>query len=152
MQFAGSVTINAPRDRVYAFLMDPHRVGPCGPGFESVDVRDPTHFRVVAKVGVGYISARFNSDVEVVEAVENERAVVRGSGHAPGSAVEGTAHMRLSDVPDGGTRMDWEADVAIHGTIASVGARLLQGTAEKLIARTFACIGSTLETATPAAS
>jgi carbon monoxide dehydrogenase subunit G len=151
MQFAGSVTINAPRDRVYAFLIDPRRVGPCGPGFESVVVRDPTHFRGVAKVGVRFISMRFNVDVEVVEAVENEMAVLRGTGQAPGSSVEGTARMRLSDAPAGGTRMDWQADVAIHGRIAGVGARLLQGTAEKLIARTFACIGSTLESATPAA-
>jgi carbon monoxide dehydrogenase subunit G len=41
--------------------------------------------------------------------------------------------------------MDWEADVAIAGTIASVGARLIEGTANKLIGQSFDCIRSKLE-------
>ena len=35
MKFSGSVEFNAPRERVWAFLMDPNEVGPCGPGVES---------------------------------------------------------------------------------------------------------------------
>ena len=41
--------------------------------------------------------------------------------------------------------MDWVADVNISGTIASVGARLIQGTANKLIGQTFDCIRTRLE-------
>ena len=55
--------------------------------------------------------------------------------------------MRLSDGPDGSTRMDWDADVNISGTLASVGARLIEGTANKMIAKTFECMKSKLEAA-----
>jgi carbon monoxide dehydrogenase subunit G len=41
--------------------------------------------------------------------------------------------------------MAWSADVAILGTIASVGARLIEGTANKLINQAFDCIRAKLE-------
>ncbi len=56
MQFQGTVEIAAPRDRVWAFLMDPDQVGACGPGVESIEVIDADHFKAKAKVGVGFIS------------------------------------------------------------------------------------------------
>jgi carbon monoxide dehydrogenase subunit G len=53
--------------------------------------------------------------------------------------------MALSDGPDGGTRMDWNADVAIAGSLASLGARLIEGTANKMIGQTFDCMKAKLE-------
>jgi carbon monoxide dehydrogenase subunit G len=145
MKFSGSVDINAPRERVWAFLMDPNEVGPCGPGVESIEVVDETHFKAKAKVGIGFISARFNIDMEIAERDEPNRAVIKAHGQAPGSAVDATATMALRDGDGGGTTMDWGADVLIGGTIASVGARLIEGTANKMIGQTFDCIRSKLE-------
>jgi uncharacterized protein len=53
--------------------------------------------------------------------------------------------MALRDGDDGATVMDWSADVLIGGTIASVGARLIEGTANKMIGQTFTCIRTKLE-------
>jgi carbon monoxide dehydrogenase subunit G len=145
MKFSGTVDINAPRERVWAFLMDPNEVGPCGPGVESIEVVDETHFKAKAKVGIGFISARFNIDMEIAERDEPNRAVIKAHGQAPGSAVDATATMALRDGEAGGTTMDWGADVLIGGTIASVGARLIEGTANKMIGQTFDCIRSKLE-------
>jgi carbon monoxide dehydrogenase subunit G len=145
MQFSGTVQIAAPRDRVWAFLMDPHQVGNCGPGVESIEVVDADHFKARAKVGVGFISARFAVDMSVAERDEPERAVLKAHGQAPGSAVDATADMRLSGPVEGPTTMDWSADVHIAGTLASVGARMIEGTANKMIGQTFACIQSKLE-------
>jgi uncharacterized protein len=145
MRFSGSVPIAAPRDRVWAFVIDPQQVGQCGPGVETIEVVDPTHFKATAKVGVGFISARFQVSLEMTEQQPPERAVIKAHGQAPGSAVDATAEMRLTDGQDGKTVMDWNADVAIAGTLASVGARLIEGTANKLIAQTFDCMRSKLE-------
>jgi uncharacterized protein len=145
MKFSGTVDINAPRDRVWAFLMDPNEVGPCGPGVESIEVVDETHFKARAKVGIGFISAKFNIDMEIAEREEPDRAVIKAHGQAPGSAVDATATMSLRDGDAGGTTMDWGADVLIGGTIASVGARLIEGTANKMIGQTFDCIRTKLE-------
>jgi carbon monoxide dehydrogenase subunit G len=145
MQFKGTVEIQAPRDRVWAFLMDPDQVGPCGPGVESIEVVDEDHFKAKAKVGVGFISARFVVDMTVAEKTPPDVAILKAHGQAPGSAVDATADMRLSGPAEGPTTMDWSADVLIAGTLASVGARLIEGTANKMIGQTFDCIRTKLE-------
>jgi carbon monoxide dehydrogenase subunit G len=146
MKFEGTVEIKAPRDRVWAFVSDPAQVAGCGPGVESVEMVDETHYKTVAKVGVGFISARFNGDVEIVEQVPPDRMVIKVHGQAPGSAADAVASMELRDGSNGATTMDYSADVNIAGTLASVGARLIEGTANKLVAQTFDCIRAKLET------
>ena len=145
MQFSGSTVINAPRERVWAFVIDPEQVGWCGPGVEAIEVIDESHFRARAKVGVGVVSARFNVNLELADAVEPDRAVIKASGQAPGSAVEATGEMSLSGPPEGPTTMDWSANVTILGTFAAVGARLVEGQANKMIKQAFDCIRTKLE-------
>ena len=145
MQFSGTVSIAAPRDKVWAFLMDPNEVGGCGPGVESIEAIDDDHFKAKAKVGIGFISARFVVDMTVAERQEPDLAILKAHGQAPGSAVDATANMNLSGPVEGPTTMDWSADVLIAGTIASVGARLIEGTANKMIGQTFDCIRAKLE-------
>jgi carbon monoxide dehydrogenase subunit G len=145
MHFEGSVPIKASREKVWAFVTDPDQVGPCGPGVETIEVVDATHFKAAAKVGVGFINARFNVNMEFAELQPPDRALIKAHGQAPGSAVDATAEMRLSDGPDDSTVMDWNADVNLSGTLASVGARMIEGTANKMIAQTFDCMRAKLE-------
>jgi carbon monoxide dehydrogenase subunit G len=145
MKFGGQLDIAAPRDKVWGFVIDPNQVGQCGPGVESIEIIDDTHFKATAKVGIGFISARFVVNMEMAEQQPPDRAVIRAHGQAPGSAVDATASMTLSDAEDGKTRMDWDADVAIAGSLASLGARLIEGTANKMIGQTFDCMKSKLE-------
>ena len=53
--------------------------------------------------------------------------------------------MLLTSLEGGETRMDWKATVTVSGTIASVGARLLQGTAERLTGQFFECLRTKLQ-------
>jgi carbon monoxide dehydrogenase subunit G len=145
MKFSGTTDIAAPRERVWAFVIDPNQVGQCGPGVESIDVIDDTHFKATAKVGIGFINARFVVNMELAEQQPPDRAVLKAHGQAPGSAVDATASMTLSDGAAGGTVMDWSADVAIAGSLASLGARLIEGTANKMIGQTFDCMKAKLE-------
>ena len=145
MHFEGTVEIAAPRDRVWSFVTDPTQVGQCGPGVESVEAIDATHFRARAKVGIGFISAKFVADGEMGIVAPAEIAEVKIHGQAPGTAADATATMHLSDGGEGVTTLAWTADVSISGTLASVGARLIEGTANKMIAQTFACMKARLE-------
>src|SRR3990172_6389538 len=100
MEVWGSVDRPATRERVFAFVTDPDKVGPCGPGVESIEIVDPTHFRVKAKVGVGFITARFVVDLEIAEQRAPDLAVIRARGQAPGSAVDALGRMNLVDGPE----------------------------------------------------
>ena len=147
MQLSGTTQINAPRAKVWAFVIDPEQVGWCGPGVESIEAVDATHFRAMAKVGIGPISARFAVNLELAEADAPDRAVIKASGNAPGSAVDATGEMRLSGPDAGPTTMAWSADVQVMGSVAAVGSRLIEGTANKLIGQAFDCMRAKLEAA-----
>jgi carbon monoxide dehydrogenase subunit G len=145
LRFDGRVEIAATREAVWNFVSDPTRVGRCGPGVETVEATGTDTFRSVARIGIGAFRARFTVDAKFLERVPGERAVVAAHGNAPGSAVDATATMELSDGEPGHSVMEWQADVDVGGRVASIGARLLQGTANKMIAQTFDCIRATLE-------
>ena len=139
MKFSGTLDIAAPRERVWAFLTDPHQVTACAPDVQSVEITDPTHFKVVVRTGVGPVKATFTMNVEFADLAPPERATVRARGQAPGSAVDMTNTLALSANGDR-TTMEWASDVTVTGMIASVGARLMQGAADKTTQQVFACI------------
>lgn len=144
MEFSGTQTIAAPIEKVWAFLVDVNNVASCAPGFQSLEVLGEEHWKAVVSVGVGAVKAKFTLDVTREEMVEPDHMLIKGRGKAPGSAVDLTGLMHLSTV-DGGTQMDWKATVIVSGTIASVGARLLQGTSERLTGQFFDCLKTTLQ-------
>lgn len=151
MRFEGTTEIGAPRERVWAFLTDPRQVSACGPDVERVDVLEPTHFKVVARAGIGPIRATFAFDVQLVELEPPRRGVIRARGRTPGSAVEMTNTMELGERDPRSTSLRWTSDVIVSGTIAGVGSRLMRSAADKITQQVFACVRSKLEaTAEPA--
>jgi carbon monoxide dehydrogenase subunit G len=112
--------------------MDPNFVAASAPGVESVEAVDPTHFKVTSGLGVGAVKVKFKLDVALSDIVENERLKMSARGKAPGSAVDVISAVQLEDTPGGGTRLNWSATSNVSGTVASVGARLLEGTARRL--------------------
>src|SRR5215472_15536558 len=145
MHFDGQQTINAPIDAVWAFITDPNKVADCAPGFKSMEILGPDHFKPTLAVGVGAVKATFTLDVTLVDVQPPTHAGVTARGSAAGSAAEVKSAMDLSADSETATTMTWTADVIVSGTIASVGARLLEGTAHKLTDRFFDCLRQHLE-------
>jgi uncharacterized protein len=132
LEFSGSPAIAAPRERVWERLMDPHFVAQSAPGVESVQAIDPTHFKVISGFGVGSIRVRFTMDVELYDIIDGRSAKMRVRGKAPGSAIDVVSNLQVDDAGSGGTQLKWSATSEVSGTVASVGARLMEGTARKL--------------------
>lgn len=131
--------------KVWTFLMDVQNVARCAPGFQSLEVLGEEHWKAVVAVGVGPVKAKFTLDVTRPELEEPKRMVVKGRGRAPGSGVEMTGEMLLTSLDEEHTQMDWRASVVVSGTIASVGARFLRSTAERLTAQFFDCLKDKLQ-------
>ena len=149
MRFAGTLDIDAPRDRVWSFLTDPKQVATCAPDMQSLEVTDPHHFKVVVRAGVGPIKGTFTMNVQFLELDRPKHAAVLARGQAPGSAVEMVSNMDLSEFDENHTVMEWSTDVTVSGMIQQVGARLMQGAADKITQQVFACIKSKLEAPVP---
>lgn len=146
MEFSGEVPIKASRERVWEFLTDANQVTQCAPGLQSVEVVDESHFKCVVRAGVGMIRGNFNFDIVWTEMDAPNHATMTANGKIPGSAVAMNSTMVLDETDGGaGTLMRWSSDVRVSGTIASVGARLMGGVADRMTKDIFSCIQSKLE-------
>ena len=105
---------------------------------------DDGRFEAHAKVGLGYISAKFVMLCEFTEMDAPNHATMRAHGTAPGSSVDGTARFVLRDVASGVTSVDWTADVTLTGVIARFAGKRIEGAATKTIAQTLRCVRANL--------
>ncbi len=147
MEFSGIQTIDVPISTVWSYLLDVRKVAACAPGFQSLEDVGEEHWKAIISIGIGPVKAKFNLDVTRPEKHEPDLMVVKGRGKAPGSAVELAGTMNLSEVSPSSTSMDWKANVTVSGTLASVGGRLMNSTAEKLTEQFFTCLKSNLTAA-----
>jgi carbon monoxide dehydrogenase subunit G len=145
VHFTGTQEIKAPKERVFAFVLDPNKVAECAPGFKTMEILGPDHFKPTLAIGIGAIKATFTLDVTLEDVRPTDHAAMRGRGSAAGSAVDMSAAMDLTAVSDSETKMDWVADVNVSGTLASVGARMMEGVAHKLTAQFFDCFQQKIE-------
>ncbi|HLE61792.1 MAG TPA: carbon monoxide dehydrogenase subunit G [Pyrinomonadaceae bacterium] len=146
MQVTGSTEIKAPRQKVWDYLTNPDFVSKCAPGLETMEVvEENKKFKATGSVGLGNLKVHVSGDIEFVTMEAPNRAVMKGRGSAPGSAVEGTAEMKLRDGENGTTIMDWSADVNVLGTIASLASRMMGSMAQKLSGQFFDCVKSQIE-------
>ena len=145
MRFEGTLDISAPRDRVFAFLTDPAKVTTCAPDLRSLEIADPHHFTVVVRAGVGPIKSTFTMNVQLLELDRPKHAALLARGQAPGSAVEMVSNINLAELDANNTVMEWWTEVTVSGMIQQVGARLMQGAADRITQQVFACLKEKLE-------
>ena len=145
MEFDGTVTIHAPREKVWQFLTSPEFVSQCAPGVQSVEVLVPDkQFRTVATIGLGSARVTFQADVEWLEMQVNEYARMKAHGKAPGSGVDVVSEMRLTSREDD-TELNWYAEIKVVGVIASTAARLMGGVTRNMTNAFFECVKSKIE-------
>jgi carbon monoxide dehydrogenase subunit G len=146
MHFEGTLAIQAPRAKVWDYLTDPEKVSKSAPGLESLEIVEPgKKFRATTSIGFGSVKVRFVNDVEWVDLDPPNRAQMKAHGTAPGSGVDATTSMTLTDGQAGATDLAWTADVNVVGTIASLAARLMGGVTKKLTAAFFDSVRKEIE-------
>lgn len=146
MQFNDSVMIAATREKVWEFFTDPHAVGACAPGLESLEIIIPDEkFEVKGSVGFGAVQVHFVAQVEWLDMQAPERGKLKAHGTAPGSALDAVASLELREAAAGETELAWAADVTVSGTIASLASRMMGSVTKKLAAAFFACVKAEIE-------
>ena len=145
MKLEGSHQLEATRERVYQSLVNPEVLQRCIPGCEKLERTGENTFAATIKTGVGSIKGVFNGTARLEDLREPEhlRIVVEGKG-APGF-LKGSGDLDLQQ--EGNlTKVNYTADVQVGGTIASVGQRMIQGTAKMMAAQFFTCLGAEAKT------
>jgi len=130
VHFEGTFTVRASSTRVWSFFLSPQEFSSAIDDPHTIEVVDADHFRGTIKAGVAFIRGTFTWSATVKERVPPERAQMAVHGSGMGSAFDIVATLSVSESA-GLTTVKWAADVQMSGTIATTGARLLQGTTEK---------------------
>ncbi len=145
MKLQGTFHVRAPRDRVFAFLLDPGQLSACIDDPHTMEAQDRDRFRGTLKSGVGPIKGTFTWSAAIVERIPPERARIRVHGTGMGSAFDIDATITLAEEPVA-TAASWQADVTLSGTVATLGARLMRTTIDKKTNSFFDNVRKRLET------
>ncbi len=146
MRFEGKDTIRASRAEVWKFLTDAESVSKCTPGLESMEVLEPNKkFQALGALGLGTVKVKFKTTIEWTELKPPENAKMKMNGTAPGSSIDVTSEVHLSDAPNGATEIVWSADVNVVGSIASLAARLMKPVTAKMTQDFFTCVRKKIE-------
>ena len=147
LQYSGEEQIPTSRAAVWAFIIDPEKVGHSLPDVLDVTVQDPTHCQATVKVGVGPVRGKFRVKIELIPEPSGSRIDMKINLGGFGSAVDLTAGADLIEAGEQATILKWSGQAVARGPIAAVGGRVLDAQAQKLIAQAFAGIRQQLTTA-----
>lgn len=146
MKIEGTHQIHAPRDRIYAALINPQILQLCIPGCQSLDKTADDTYVATMKAGIGPVKGIFKGNVrlEDMQPPSHYRMIVDGKG-GPGF-VKGTGEFDLQEV-DGGTAIAYKGELQVGGVIASVGQRMIEAAAKMLAAQFFSKLDSEIKKA-----
>lgn len=141
MQLTGEHTFDAPRQTVWDFLMDPAVLEACLPGAEGMTEVGPDEYTATMKVSIAMIKGTFTGKVKILDKVEptSYRMEVEGSG--PQGQISGSGTLQLV-AQDDQTTVRYNGEANVRGTIARVGARMIQPAARQIVGKFFGCLES----------
>jgi len=115
----------------------------------EVTVRDPAHLEAVVGVSVGPVRGRFKLKVELAPVPSERRVEIKISGGGFGSAVDMTAAADVVAIEAGVTLLKWRGQAIARGPVATVGGRVLDAQARKLIQQAFGNVRRSLSAVVP---
>lgn len=155
IQIEKSFAVKAPKDAVWAFLTDPHRVARCLPGAAITDKLDEQSYAGTITVKVGPVTAAYRGKMrfERLDEAAGEAEIV-GSGQE--TRGKGGADMRMKSyvtgLPDGSTEVKVVSDVNVVGALAQFGRGMIQDVSDQLFQKFADAMRRELEAPPAAAS
>jgi len=131
------ITVPAPPERVWAFMMDIPAVSRCVPGVDGVARIDDTTYSGVMSVRVGPIQIRLDGRVILAERDEPARQArmdLQAADKRVNGAVNAKMRMQLSPA-EGGTHTDVQinTDANVMGKLGEFGQSVIHKKADQIV-------------------
>ncbi|MBI4266334.1 MAG: carbon monoxide dehydrogenase subunit G [Acidobacteria bacterium] len=146
LQLTGSYQLAAPRERVFAALVDPDVLQRCIEGAERLVRTADDDYDVHLKIGVGPLKGSYVGKVRLTNRQPPERFTLELDGKGGPGFVRGAARIRL-DAREAGTEAICEAEGQVGGLLAAVGSRLIGAAGRTLMDRFFERLSAELQRA-----
>ncbi|MDQ1669673.1 MAG: uncharacterized protein QOE40_1734, partial [Actinomycetota bacterium] len=121
MKIAGSATLNAPRDQVWAALNDPAVLVRTIPGCQQLEEVAKDAYRMTLVAGVASITGTYQGDVALTDQDQPGAFTLRASGAGAPGTVQADVRVTLADEGGSTTRLEYDADAIVGGMIGGVG-------------------------------
>jgi uncharacterized protein len=134
MNLQHKITVPAPREKVWEFLLDIPRVGKCIPGVERVEPLGDNKYKGVVKQRVGPIGVTLEGTMTIVEAdAQAGRAAMtaEGSDKRIGGAVRAKMTMSVRELSPNETELTVDTDANIGGRLGEFGGAVIKKKADQ---------------------
>ena len=147
LEYSGQEKVQTNPEKVWSFIQDPQKVASCLPDLKSVDIKDDKNMVATVGVAVGPVRGSFKLNIELDPRPEENKVMVRIRGSGLGSAVDLTASADIVGQEDQTTLLNWQGLATVSGPAATVGGRVLDAQAKRLIEAVFANMGQKMSEA-----
>jgi carbon monoxide dehydrogenase subunit G len=144
MKLAGQYLLPASPAKVWALLTDPNRLAKLLPGCERLDPDGPDRFKAAVNFGIAAISGKYAGTIEFAEKNPPNSMRMKLSGKGIPGFVDGVGHIELTE-KGGQTELRYTGEAQVGGMIASVGQRMIEGAARKIVDQFFAAASEELK-------
>lgn len=136
----GRAEVAAPRERLWAALLDADVLAAVVPGAHEIHKEPDSHFRADVTLGVGPAKGRFRAELRLSNPDPPRAVTLTGSAEGALGFGHGTGNVTLDEAAPDRTVITWRYEAAIGGRVASIGGRLLDGAARVVIREFFAAL------------
>ncbi|HEV8711273.1 MAG TPA: carbon monoxide dehydrogenase subunit G [Candidatus Binatia bacterium] len=139
MKLTGTQTFPAPRQKVWAFLIDPQCLAKCMPGCEKLEPIGENEYSGIINVGLAAVKGVYNGKVKLAEIQPPTHYKMTLDGKGRQGFIKGSGTIDLAE-QNGQTVLSYSGDVHIGGPLASVGQRMIDGAAKMMIGQFFTAL------------
>ncbi|MBC04290.1 MAG: hypothetical protein CMJ34_13470 [Phycisphaerae bacterium] len=146
--FNGTELLDAPPEEVHAFLIDLDQLVAIVPGLVKKEIGEDGICRTTVRPGFSFIKANLKQDFQVVDHTPHERVVIGVEAKGIGNKFGVESTLDLTPHDDGGTRLDWKAEIVhMSGLVAAVGTTIIRAAADQVIKQGFEAMRKAIDEA-----
>ena len=132
MELKGEFEVKSDRRTVSSFISDIDQVTSIIPEVQSAEKLNEISSKLVVKAGKSAIKGKFNLLLELKQITEGEDIDINARGSGTTGSLDLKANYKLVDLGNS-TLVKWTVNLNIGGMIATMGARVINSTAENYI-------------------
>ena len=144
MRIAGTATLHAPVEDVYAALQDPRVLVRTIPGCERLEQVGEDAYAMTVTAGVASVRGTYAGDVRLTDHQAPNAFRLRANGSGTPGTVTADVTVTLSKGDNGTTVIAYDADTVVGGMIGGVGQRLLTTVAKRTAGEFFTAVEEVL--------
>ena len=138
LKWQGQELVAADKATTWAFINDPAQISQCLPDLLEATLKGPHAFDAIVQVALGPVRGKFKFKITLEPQIDGEHMNLTIAGGGLGSVVDLLASAQVSANADGTTTLDWTGTASMRGPVATVGGRVIDAQAQRVIGTTFA--------------